>query len=272
MNSMVGALAGIVAAIEVGRPARALGLLAFALPLGATAEPLQLRYEARWAGLPAGEIRLTFDDAPASWQAVMHIETRGLPRVLTRFHADAVSVGAWLAGAPRPETYDVAYALRRKSKAVVLRYAPAGGALVAARGPGDTSNHPQLAEAFRRDTIDPLGALAEIRRRVRAGLAVDAGFRIAAYDGKRRFDVEGRRTADADPGTIRLQLVLRPLAGFRNQQADEEDPEDSPRPVELVLSADGRAVPLRIGAAIAYLPLTVRLVAECDGGPCPPSP
>src|SRR5262249_9502845 len=157
----------------------------------------------------------------------------GLPRVLTRFRADAVSVGELIGGAPRPEAYDVAYLLRRKTKVVALRYSPFGAALVAARGPGDTSTHPPLADAYRSDAIDPLGALAQLRRLARAGLAADAGFRIAAYDGKRRFDVEGRRTSEADPGTVRLKLVLRPVAGFRDPHADDEDPEDSPRPVDL---------------------------------------
>jgi hypothetical protein len=238
----------------------------------AQAEPLQLRYEASWAGLPAGEIRLTLDDEPAAYRAVMHIETRGLPKLLTRFRADAVSVGELVAGVQRPEAYDVAYALRRKPKVVALRYSPLGAGLVASRGPDDTSTHPQLADALRRDTIDPLGALAQIRRLALAGLAVDAGFRIAAYDGKRRFDVEGRRDGDADPGTIRLKLVLRPVAGFRNPHSDEEDPEDTPRPAEMVLSEDGRAVPMRTSTSIAYLPLTVRLVADCGPAPCPPSP
>jgi hypothetical protein len=235
----------------------------------ASAEPLRLRYEASWAGLPAGEIQLILDQGPASWRAEMQIDTRGLPRLLTRFNARAESVGELIAGAPRPEAYDVAYALRRKSKVVALRYAPLGASLVASRGPGDTSTHPQLLDAFRRDTIDPLGALAQIRRLAQAGLAVDQGFQIAAYDGKRRFDVDGRRAAEADPGSIRLKLMLRPIAGFRNPQSDEEDPEDDPRPAEMVLSDDGRAVPLRISTSIAFLPLTVRLVADCSRAPCP---
>src|SRR5262249_22760214 len=141
--------------------------------------------------------------------------------------------------------YDAHYQLRRRAKVVALRYAPSGQGLLAYKAPGDTSTHPELPELSRRDTLDPIAVLTDIRRLVRRGLKPGGRFLIAAYDGKRRFDVEGLREVEAEPGTIRLSLVLRPLAGFRNPKSDEDDPEDTPRPAELVLSDDARLAPLR---------------------------
>lgn len=235
----------------------------------ARAEPVVLRYDATWAGLPAGDIHMMFDDVDGAYRAAIDIDTRGLPRLLSRFRARATTSGALLDQAPRPESYDAAYDLRRRHKVVALRYAASEQGRVARRGTGDTSSHPELPAVQRRDTLDPLAVLSEIRRRVARGLTPGENFTLAAYDGKRRFDVEGQRERESDPGTIRIRLLLRPVAGFRNPKDEEDDPEDTPRPAELVLSDDARLLPLRATVSIAYLPLTVTLVGNCAQSPCP---
>jgi len=235
----------------------------------AHAEPVVLRYDATWAGLPAGDIHMMFDDADGGYRAAIDIDTRGLPRLLTRFRARATTGGDLLELAPRPESYDAAYDLRRRHKVVALRYATAEQGRVARRGPGDTSTHPELPAAQRRDTLDPLAVLSEIRRRAARGLRPGEGFTLAAYDGKRRFDVEGERESNSEPGTIRIRLLLRPVAGFRNPKDEEDDPEDTPRPAELTLSDDARLLPLKATVSIVYLPLTVTLVGNCAQSPCP---
>jgi hypothetical protein len=65
-----------------------------------------------------------------------------------------------------------------------------------------------------------------------------------------------------------LEKVLRPIAGFRNPKDDEDDPEDSPRLAELVLSDDARLLPLRASVPIVYLPLTLTLAVDCSQAPC----
>lgn len=230
----------------------------------AAAEPMRLRYEASWAGLPAGEVHVLFDDPGDSYRMALDIQTRGLPKLLTRFRAWGQSTGLLGEGAPRPQAYDVDYDLRRRAKRVRLRY----DANLARRAAGDTGTHPELPEQHRRDTLDPLAVLSEIRRRVIRGVNPGEAFHLATYDGKRRLDVEVVRDPKSDPGTIRLKLMLRPVAGFRNSQDDEGDPEDSPRPAEIVLSADGRAIPLRLGVSVALLPLTVTWAGDCSQTMC----
>ncbi|MGH7056161.1 MAG: hypothetical protein ACREFA_20365, partial [Stellaceae bacterium] len=63
--------------------------------------------------------------------------------------------------------------------------------------------------------------------------------------GTRRFDVVGRvlSRSRGTPGTLRLDLILRPIAGFKNRPG-AEDPENAPRTVELLVTDDGRALPL----------------------------
>jgi hypothetical protein len=238
-------------------------MLLFATNLAA-AEPMRLRYEATWAGLPAGEVYALFDAPGDSYRMAIDIQSRGLPRVLTRFRASGQSTSNLVGDAMLPQAYDVDYDLRRRAKRTRLR-ADAG---LVRRVAGDTATHPELAEQYRRDTLDPLAVLSEIRRRVIRGVGPGETFRLAVYDGKRRLDAEVTRDPKADPGTIRLKLMLRPVAGFRNPQDDEGDPEDSPRPAEIVLSADGRAIPLRLSVNVALLPLTVTWAGDCAATAC----
>ena len=230
----------------------------------AAAEPMRLRYEASWAGLPAGEVYVLLDEPGDSYRMAIDIQSRGLPKLLTRFRASGQSTGRVAADAPRPQAYDVDYDLRRRAKRVRLRY----DANLVRRVAGDTATHPELPEQHRRDTLDPLAVLSEIRRRVIRGLEPGETFQLATYDGKRRLDAEVVRDPKADPGTIRLKLMLRPVAGFRNAGDDEGDPEDSPRPAEIVLSADGRAIPLRLSVNVALLPLTVTWAGDCRQTVC----
>jgi hypothetical protein len=140
------------------------------------------------------------------------------------------------------------------------------GATIAERGPRDTSHEPPLAEKFRRDIVDPLSAIEGIRDAVRrAHAATGASFTIPVYDGKRRFDVLGRIGAhDARQHLLRVELTLRPIAGFKGRTRSDEDPDDAPRPVALALTDDARLVPVSMTVPIWFLPLYVRLDWVCD--------
>lgn len=60
----------------------ALILAATALAHGARADEVAALYQAYWAGLPAGEIRLTLGDDPAAYRDEIAIRTVGLPLVV----------------------------------------------------------------------------------------------------------------------------------------------------------------------------------------------
>jgi hypothetical protein len=142
-----------------------------------------------------------------------------------------------------------------------MRFVNRGGASVIERGPGDTSDKPPLPARFRTNAVDPLSALERIREAV---LSIRGGgaFTVPVYDGTRRFDVIGHLLPQAGAGTLRLDLTLRPVAGFKHRPG-AEDPEDAPRTVELLVTDDGRAIPLWLSVPIWDLPLTVRLDRLC---------
>jgi len=248
-----------------------LGVAACLLASPAHAEDLVAVYQAYWAGSPAAILHLTVHDGPDGYRHEISIRSEGLPKTLTRFRATAVASGGFGPGAaPEPVHYGARYDLRRhKNRILNVLFILVRGVRTAERGPHDTSTKPPLAENFRRNVIDPLGALAAIRHELQR--FPDRPFTVPVYDGARRFDVEVRplRREAGDPPRRQLALTLRPIAGFKGESSDDGDPQNAPRPVELMLSDDARLMPLSLSVPIYYLPLTVDLVQWCTAAkPC----
>jgi len=229
-------------------------------------------YRATWAGLPAGEIRLTLRDDPAAYRNEIRIRTEGLARLLSRFRGSAVSEGRLPAELlPAPTRYEASYDLRKAhDRRLSMEFAPrAGGALVAERGPADTSKKPPLAEPFRTNVLDPLSTLAAIRHELRRGQR--GPLTIPVYDGARRFDVNVRVLPKrAGEPNLHLALTLTPIAGFKGETSEDGDPDTAPRPVALTISDDQRLMPLLMSVSLGYLPLVVELRRWCSAAaPCP---
>lgn len=241
------------------RLATALLLVALAAP--AHGRTLEARYVATWAGLPAGQITMRLEDDGSTYRGRLDMKTEGLPRWFTRFKGSAVSEGRLAPdGTAHPLRYDALYDLRkRKNKLNSLRFVATPEGVVAERGPGDTSKKPPIDEQFRRGVVDPLSALIAVRHRIQTGrLGADGRFVVPVFDGSRRFDAEGR-VARRD-GRVHVDLLLKPIAGFREDKPDEdEDPEDTPRPVEIEFTDDAALLPVRLEVSIAWFPAVVRL-------------
>jgi hypothetical protein len=232
-------------------------------------EEVAALYQAYWAGLPAGDIRLSLRDDAASYRNEITVRSQGLPWLLTHFRATAVSEGRLAAGRPpAPARYDALYDLRKgRDRRLSMRFADRdGAAVVAERGSDDSSKKPLLAEAFRKNVLDPLSTVTAIRQELRRGNR--GSFTVPVYDGARRFDVKVRvlpKKAGTEP-VLHLELTLAPIAGFKGESSDDGDPDNAPRPVELTISDDPRLMPLRMSVAVAHLPLVVELARSCDSG------
>src|SRR5262249_15095666 len=146
-------------------------------------------YHAYWAGLPAGNIKLVLRDDASGYRDEIAMRADGLPRLITRFRGTASAEGKLATDRqPEPNHYEAHYDLRKaRDRHLNMQFAARGGAVIAERGPGDTSKKPPLAEEFRKNVLDPLSALTAIRHELRRGNR--SSFTVPVYDGARRFDV-----------------------------------------------------------------------------------
>jgi hypothetical protein len=232
----------------------------------AAAEDVIASYSAYWAGLPAANIRLTLRDGGGGYHDDIEITTQGIPQLFTRFRATASAEGRLAADrTAEPSRYLAAYDLRkRRDSRVSMHFVRRPGGTIAERGSDDTSRKPPLAETFRRNSVDPLSALERIREALRAA-GPGGSFSIPVYDGARRFDIVGRVLPKSNPadGTLRAELTLRPIAGFRGETSEDGDPDDAPRRVELTVTDDARLLPLSITVPVFFMPLVIRFEELC---------
>ncbi len=201
-------------------------------PAGAArADEVIAFYRATWAGLPAAEMRLAFSDGGSGYRDEIHIETKGLARLFTKFRGGAVAEGRLGDdGSAAPSRYDA------------------------------------LDEPYRRNVTDPLSALASIRHALKVKPPKPGTqFKIPVYDGSRRFDVAVRVVSvGGNDNLVQVKLTLVPIAGFKGGSSEDGDPDDAPRPMDVTFTNDAAIVPVSIRVSIAYLPLVVRFQHRCD--------
>ena len=243
-------------------------VMAVATPAAARAEEVIAFYRATWAGLPAAEMRLAFSDGSVGYRDEIHIETKGLARLFTKFRGGAVAEGRLGDdGLAAPSRYDALYDLRKRHDGrISMRFVGRHGAVVAERTPADTSHKPPIDEAYRRNVTDPLSALASIRHVLKIKPPkLGSQFKIPVYDGSRRFDIAARVVSvGGDDNLVQLKLTLVAIAGFKGGSSDDGDPDDAPRPVDVTFTNDAALMPVSIRVSVAYLPLVIRFQHRCD--------
>ena len=253
----------------------ALTALLAATPAGAA--ETHLRYEVMWGGLHAAEFALSLNDSATTYANRFHLETRGIADWLLRLRVSVTGHGEAPAAASLiPRAYRVGYSNRRRQRVVSLHFDEKTGEVspvVESDSPvdGDDARPPDDDEAtvisrdLRLGVLDPLSAFVETLRRVRRHLNGEpADFRLAVYDGRRRFDLEGayagkvRRTILGVRRELhRMRLKTIPVAGFRRTQRILWDGTT----FDVFLGTDGRLLPVQI-MSVGAGPV-MNLIEEC---------
>src|SRR6516162_1880424 len=104
--------------------------------------------------------------------------------------------------------------------------------------------------------------------------STDGSFTVPVYDGARRFDILGHilPKKDASEGTLRVELTLRAIAGFKGESSEDGDPDSAPRKVDLLVTDDARLMPLSMTVPVFYMPLVVQFVQFCASPEACPRP
>ncbi len=244
-------------------------------PAAADAPPsaVHLRYEARWGGLHAADFALSVTDLGESYRAGFRLQSRGIIGWFLRLRLESKSHGA-SASPVAPAQYRVDYTNRFRERTVTVDFDPATGEAVptlrtqGASPDKDRETADKVPHADRFHVLDPLAAVIQALRNVRA--YADGGddrFVLKVYDGRRRFDLEGR-VAGPEKRSIRrqvrvvyrLRLDPRPVSGFKDRHREKWNE----TAFDLFVSAD-RNLMLQI-MPVGAGPV-MNLVGECDR-PC----
>jgi hypothetical protein len=213
-------------------PARRAALV-FALALVAAgpahaAQPTTLLMQAWWGGLKGADIQFTVEEDASGWNGRFHVIGAGLVRWLTKLDADAGGHGKLNASGAQPESYTQHVISNKSDRTVELAFRgePPTGTRVSDREVfidpkkqgRDPEAVPDLPEAQRRDTMDPIAAILTLGQRAVKG---DKRFTIPIYDGRRRFDLDVTVSGPGRHGLMKRQVytidaigVVHPIAGF----------------------------------------------------------
>ena len=89
-------------------------------------------------------------------------------------------------------------------------------------------------------------------------------YTLPVFDDVRRYDIKVTITEIDDIAKlVHVHLDLLPIAGFKGKHEDGGDPEDAPRPVDVVFRNDETLLPTRAEIMIGFLPLVIRFDHLC---------
>lgn len=275
--------------------------LVLALPSGARAKDLHLRYEAYWGGLHIADFTLSLLNSEGTFENRFHLETRGMTRLFTNLSAKATSRGRVIAPPPSiqgnnamanaaatqpkaaayvAQTYRTEYTNRKHLRWVDITFGAPGEPAKAVTGTSPTPGYednwdpkdkgPQVLDRveaeFRIGVNDPISLVPQIMAIVHAHLKGGPESGVArGFDGRRRFDM----------GVLHMGRVKRTIQG---KVQDTYRVRVTPNPVagfkprhktlwnnstyDFYLSRDGGFAPLQI-VPVNHGPV-LTLVARCD--------
>ncbi|MFO1070316.1 MAG: DUF3108 domain-containing protein [Geminicoccaceae bacterium] len=253
--------------------ARALAAALTALLGVATARaaeaPLDARYALNYAGVPVADLALTVEPGGKAIRSAMDVGSNALAGLFGGFDVRMTATSR-PGEPPGPQSFRARTEKSDRDRDVRVQWDRRGTVTEAVemkRGKPRPSEVPQESWS---DTVDPLTGMLRLRRWIAAGPAAGRTLEERVFDGRKRFDVEAERLDDApgEAGTPlhRARVRLLPVWGYeRDEDAYMSWPGEPARWFEIVLSGDGRMVPLAVSENGAPL---LTLTRDClkDGG------
>nr|WP_184434652.1 DUF3108 domain-containing protein [Roseospira goensis] len=239
------------------------------------AEDRHLLYEARFLGLPVGDVAVRLNATETHYRIAVNGRATGLLWTLRGLRVHRSAHGRRAAdGRLRPDGYRDAWQGWDDGGETVVRYHPAAG--LPAPVPRAVKNgRPvrRMPDAARAGALDPLSALQTVRQRVAeaaaAGIPDPQQMVVPIYDGKLRYDA---RVELAPPQTVvvagqpwraRVATVgLVPRAGFSDRHAAEWRGGG----LRLTIMDHVKAIPLRLEVDQGWGAFALEYLGPCAAG------
>ena len=217
-------------------------------------DPVSVEYTLKSRGVSAASVRYT-----AHWQddilsSKLRIKTTGFfgafRKVKTKFVGQSKRIDA---NRLQPLRFDMELEKPDTEREVAIRYA-AGGSITSLSVSKDGRERDSKVPAdLRADTLDPLTAVAQIRRRLQASASWegDKTLTYPVFDGRKRYDIEitwlGEIRDTNNPLKTPAQKIIvlqTPIAGYDHDDDDWlRHLRGETRPLELLATADEKAIP-----------------------------
>jgi hypothetical protein len=250
-----------------GRIAAIVLALDLSAPVAATAEPLDLRYEAFAAGFPVARFDFRLEEAGGRYTVDGRIRTEGVLKLFYGVNLRAESQGALAAAAVEPRSHEHVLNAGGKDRVAHLDY-PGDGRVVARLMPPEDAGRPKPSPQQILDTVDPLSAILAIGHQAARADRCDG--RFAVFDGRRRYDVvlsdEGSERIEGSPAYAfavvarRCRVAAVKIAGFSFDQ--DYSPHTTTARVWLAAPRPGApALPLRVDFDSGWGFVEVRMTA-----------
>jgi len=242
----------------------------------AAAAETHLRYSVMWGGLHAADFALSMDDGETTYANTFRFKTRGIADWMPRLKVSVSGNGeAPDVTPPVPRAYRVGYTNHPRQRVVSLHFDHETGEgtrvvetdrrIDGGADPDDGDDQTEVTRDMRTGGIDPLSAFVESLRHIRRRLAGGEGeFRLAVFDGRRRFDIEGEYAGTVERTILnvrrklhRVRMKTIPIAGFRRRHRILWDGTS----FDVFLGTDGLLLPIQI-MTVGPGPV-MNLIEEC---------
>lgn len=210
-------------------------LAAILFPVAASAftpENHDLKYEAHWSGIKAGEMHVIIGEKDDSFNDTVTVDTVGVVKNLTKYWNANNVKGAIKNGKYSPEVYDSKWQQKKNTtQAITVTYAAGGRLTETAKPPESRSKHPEVSDKDKTGAVDPVTAGVTARQRVREIIQskgkLPQKFTIKMFDGRRvsslGFDVIGYQNMNIGAKSMKLLKVTMTrtaISGFNKKELD----------------------------------------------------
>jgi hypothetical protein len=240
------------------------------------AQQMTVNYKASWGGISVGDMSWFLETKEAAYRSTFSLHSKGLFDKLFRLYADGESKGALVKNLPKVLTYAMKNIRGKRERLEGWLLDPKNKTEVKALNPSDEN---RFSPDLRKNTLDPLAAIAKLRQFVKNAretqkLESIAGEQMPVYDGRRRFDLTVQTPREDDIKVnkknykvLAAEMDVKPIAGIKDEDMDAW----SKTKITFYFTDDGLYVPVKAVVASPLSSAIITLSGGCAGPqPCAP--